>query len=72
MYRSLLLVLLLLPVLSVAQRAQRIKGSVVDKESKTPLIGVSIAVADINPGMGAASDADGHFVIDSLMWAIKA
>ena len=66
MYRSLLLVLLLLPVLSVAQRAQRIKGSVVDKESKTPLIGVSIAVADINPGMGAASDADGHFVIDSV------
>jgi hypothetical protein len=50
----------------MAQRLQRIKGTVRDKESKMPLAGVSVGVMDVVPAIGTATDADGNFVIDSV------
>ena len=59
-------VLLLLPVVCMAQRVQRIKGSITDKESKAPLIGVIISVTDLTPAPGGVTDADGNFVIENV------
>ncbi len=53
---------LLLPALCFAQRVQRIKGSVADKESKTPLVGVTVSVTDVTPTLGAVTDASGKFI----------
>lgn len=58
--------LMLLPVMAEAQRVQTIKGRVVDKESKTPLAGVTVIVTDAQPVQGAATDIDGYYHIDSV------
>lgn len=56
----------IMPVLCIAQRMQRIKGHIADKESKVPLIGVTVAVTDITPAPGGVTDENGNFVIDSV------
>lgn len=66
MNRTILFVFILLPSLVFAQRVQRIKGTVVDKESHVPLPGVSLGVTDVTPAIGAATDADGHFTIEGV------
>jgi hypothetical protein len=66
MLKKILLFLFLLPVICMAQRVQRVKGTVVDKESKTPLTGVSVGITDISPVLGTVTDLDGNFVIDSV------
>ena len=68
MFKKLLFqaILLLSPVVCMAQRVQRIKGSVTDKESKAPLIGVTISVTDLTPAPGGVTDADGNFVIENV------
>ncbi len=58
--------MLLFPFFSFAQRTQTIKGRVVDKESKTPLIGVSIGVTDLQQPLGAVTDGNGDFALDSV------
>jgi len=40
---------------------QTVKGKVIDKESKVPLIGVSIVLINSQPLLGAVSDANGMF-----------
>lgn len=59
-------IFLLIPALCMAQRVQRIKGHVADKESKAALIGVAISVTDITPALGAITDIDGNFVIENV------
>lgn len=68
MYRLLtsLLILLLAPLLSAAQYKQLIKGTITDKESKIPLIGVSVAVIDIEPVMGTVTDDNGSFLLKEV------
>lgn len=66
MFRKVVLLLLLLPLCTTAQRVQRIKGIVVDKESNTPLIGVGVTVTDISPVMGTVTDTAGNFVIEGV------
>ena len=66
MFKNLFIFLLLMPVLCIAQRTQRIKGTVVDKESKTPLIGVTVSVTDVSPAIGTVSDIDGKYVIENV------
>jgi len=66
MYRIMLIFLLLLPVLCNAQRVQRMKGTVVDKESKVPLVGVSIGITDLVPVQGTVTDIEGNFVIENV------
>lgn len=61
-----IIVLLLSPAVLHAQRLQNIKGVVVDKESKAPLIGVTVAVSDMQPPLGTTTDAYGNFRIQNV------
>ncbi|HNE30709.1 MAG TPA: carboxypeptidase-like regulatory domain-containing protein, partial [Saprospiraceae bacterium] len=42
---------------------QTLKGRVLDQQSQSPLIGVTVTVSSIEPAKGAISDAEGYFVI---------
>ena len=64
--RCLLFVALSGPVMVAAQITQRVTGTVADKESHTPLIGVSVVVADLQPAPGTVSDSNGYFRIDGV------
>lgn len=67
MYKYLLPVLILLFAnKGFAQRTQTVKGTITDKESHTPLIGVAIAVIDIEPNKGTASDEKGAFSLKNI------
>jgi hypothetical protein len=66
MSRYLFLAFIAMPFICLAQRTQRIKGTVADKESKTRLIGVSVSVTDITPAIGSVTDIDGNFVIQNV------
>src|SRR5688572_17274177 len=55
--------LLLLPVLCMAQRVQLVRGSVVDKESKAALVGVTVVVNGTTPQLGSVTDTLGRFEI---------
>lgn len=57
---------LLLHLHSLAQYKQVIKGTIADKESKTPLTGVAIAVTDIEGGIGTVTDEKGNFLIHDV------
>ena len=67
MLRSILLLLLLIPVVCFAQRrTQTVRGRVVDKESKSPLTGVIASITDMATRIGASTDKFGEFVIDDV------
>jgi hypothetical protein len=66
MRNALAFIILILPQICFAQHTQRMKGKVVDKESKTTLIGVSIGIVDLPQPLGAVTDVDGNYVIDSV------
>lgn len=56
----------LLPLTIQAQRLQRIRGTVADKESKVMLVGVTVVITDMVPAAGSVTDEQGNFVIDSV------
>jgi hypothetical protein len=66
MLRTTLLFLILLPVWCMGQRLQRVKGTVADKESKMPLVGVSVEIMDLTPHLGAVTDINGNFQIGNV------
>ena len=66
MYRSLLLLLLLAPALCIAQRLQTVRGRIVDKDSKSPLLGAIVGLTDFSTPVGAATDNNGDFVIENV------
>jgi len=66
MYKTIVCFLLLLPCLCAAQRVQRVKGTIVDKESKISLVGVSVVVTDITPPIGTVTDPNGNFVLENV------
>ncbi len=45
---------------------QRIRGKVVDKDSKTPLTGVNLVIVNSEPLVGTATDVDGEFQFPKL------
>ncbi|MCP4440676.1 MAG: TonB-dependent receptor [Aureispira sp.] len=45
---------------------QTIRGKIVDKETKQPLIGVSVVVANSEPLIGASTDLDGNFELANV------
>ena len=57
-----LLLLLILVVIAHGQSPVKIQGYVFDAESAKPLAGANVIVE--NTTFGAATDANGHFVID--------
>ena len=66
MAKHFLYLLAALPLTASAQRMQTIKGHITDKESKTPLIGVTVVVTDVSPVKGTVTDMDGNYQIDSI------
>lgn len=54
---------LCMSTLSNAQLTQTIRGRVIDKESKTPLIGANVIVLNTDPVIGTVTDINGNFNI---------
>jgi len=46
--------------------SQIVRGAIFDIDSKTPLIGATIYILNTNPLLGAATDLDGHFIIEKV------
>jgi len=49
-----------------AQMVQTIRGEIIDKESKHPLVGVNAVIKDSNPIRGATTNSEGEFEIKNL------
>jgi TonB-linked SusC/RagA family outer membrane protein len=62
MMRKLILLILLLPMASLAQEIT-VKGNVLDEETKQPLPGVSVLIK--NTSQGAVTDFDGYFQLNA-------
>ena len=45
---------------------QSIRGTVLDKDTRQPLIGATVIVADLGPFTGAITDYDGTFIIEKV------
>ena len=45
---------------------QKIRGSVVDNDSKIPLIGATVLVVGSDPILGASTDIDGRFSVEGV------
>lgn len=62
--------LLIISVVSVAttnaQHTQLIKGQVTDKESRVPLVGVSVAITDVEPNIGTVTDENGYYELKGV------
>ena len=64
MYKNIFFaVMLLLPVFTVSAQnyTQTLKGTVLDKTVKTPLVGATVALTSTQPARGAVTDSDGRF-----------
>ncbi len=48
------------------QLSQTIRGTVVDRDSRNPLIGATVMVIGSDPILGASTDADGRFAINGI------
>ncbi len=58
---------ILLPLgLAAQQRHQTVKGTIADKESKSPLIGVAVTITDLQPPLGSTTDENGAFTITNV------
>ena len=58
---------LLIGIISFSQTTQTIRGKVVDKESRYPLIGVNvIVISDTTKLLGGATDLDGNYRIEGV------
>ena len=53
-------------VLQAQELTQNIRGTILDSDSKMPLIGANIMVQDIDPVMGASTDIDGYFKMENV------
>ena len=62
-----LAVLLLAPaILSAQNYTQTVKGVVLDQSIKTPLIGATVAILDLDPVIGTVTDAEGRFRLENV------
>ena len=66
MKKLLTLIAILLYIVSNAQITQNVRGSIVDKDSKTPLPGANIVISTLDPVKGTATDPNGHFKIEKI------
>ena len=51
---------------STAQYTQTVRGTVVDSDSKSPLIGASVIIINSSPLIGAITDISGNFTIKNV------
>jgi hypothetical protein len=56
----------ILSLLGAQTSTQIIRGSVVDKDTRQPLIGASVVVADLEVTAGAITDYDGKFMLENV------
>ena len=49
-----------------SQHTQRLRGKVTDKESRSPLIGVSVALPGLPARPGAVTDVNGEYLINDI------
>jgi hypothetical protein len=62
-----LALLLLCSTLLVGQNlTQTIRGTVLDEDSKMPLVGATVRIADLQPVIGATTDAEGAFRLPNV------
>ena len=62
-----LILILYIPVTILAQEiTQTIKGTVVDNETGTPLIGATVIIMESKPLLGSTTDIDGKFKIEKV------
>ncbi len=57
---------LLISITGFCQSTQTLRGRVLDKESKSPLVGVLVSVVEKDFQLGAVSDSDGNYLIAQL------
>lgn len=57
---------LIFSFLSYGQDFKNIRGTVVDKDSKYPIIGASVVLLNSNPFNGTTTDLNGNFVLPSV------
>ncbi len=60
------LVTLLISFASAQQLTNTIKGKVIDKDSRQPLIGVNVLLLNSNPLRGASTDENGDYKIENV------
>ncbi|HAW19069.1 MAG TPA: TonB-dependent receptor [Flavobacteriales bacterium] len=67
MIRFWLVISFLFSILSgFGQITQTIRGRVIDTDSRQPLIGANVIIVDSDPFIGASSDIDGYFTLESI------
>jgi len=49
-----------------ARLTQTVRGIIVDKDSRSPLIGANVIILGTSPAMGTATDVDGNFRIENV------
>ena len=54
------------PLSQIAPLLQTVRGTVVDKDSKIPLVGAAISVQGSKPFIGSATDSEGNFVLQKV------
>ncbi|RMG25684.1 MAG: TonB-dependent receptor [Bacteroidetes bacterium] len=57
--------IMLLPLMLLAQ-TQTIKGTVIDKDTRQPLVGATVVVEDTQPVMGGITDENGQFRLQGV------
>ncbi|MCB9187264.1 MAG: carboxypeptidase-like regulatory domain-containing protein, partial [Flavobacteriales bacterium] len=65
MKRLLILFMVLVPVRTIAQRNQTIRGTVVDAETKQPLVGATVFV-QLEELIGTSTDIDGKYELENV------
>jgi len=60
------LIMLLISVQGYSQITQTIRGTISDRDSKYPLIGVNVVLKNSDPLKGAVTDMDGNFVLTEV------
>jgi hypothetical protein len=63
---SLLVLLFTWSTVAHAQDTKDIRGQVVDKDSKYPIIGANITVVNSDPLIGAKTDVNGYFILPNV------
>jgi|WetSurMetagenome_2_1015567.scaffolds.fasta_scaffold10460_2 hypothetical protein len=64
---SITLMIAMFSALAFSQKlTQTVRGTIIDTDSKLPLIGATAVISGINPPIGAATDANGNFRIEKV------
>lgn len=60
------LLILCTQLLSAQEITQTLRGTVIDKDSKMPLIGANVLILNTEPVLGTSTDVDGYFKIENV------